>query len=196
MLKKSDLKLVNSDSEILRKVPDSFDFNGDIEAEMLSNMMIDRMRELGGVGLSANQVGLDIKMFVMGLEENTYAIFNPEIISVSEESVSLDEGCLSFPGMYVKVSRPVSVKVKFQNKKGEVREESLSGLTARIFLHEYDHMMGITFKEKVSKIKWDLAYNRMVKRTKKMIRRGVQKKLVEIANQIKEQNVDDSSRVS
>lgn len=195
MIKKSDLKLVKQDSEILLNPPKRFDFEGEIDAEMLSNMMIDRMRELGGVGLSANQVGVDTKMFVMGVGENTYSIFNPEIVSTSKEEISLDEGCLSFPGIYIKVTRPVSVNVRFQNVKGERREETLTGLTARIFLHEYDHMMGFTFKERVSKLKWDLAYNRMVKRTKKIIRKGVQKQLINIANQIKEKNVSDTTRV-
>lgn len=196
MIKKSDLKLVKQDSSVLNTPPALFDFNGDIDADMLSNIMIDRMKELGGIGLSANQVGLNIKMFVMGHDDITYAIFNPEIISISKEEVSIDEGCLSFPGIYLKVSRPASVIVKFQNKKGEVREETLSGLTARIFLHEYDHMLGLTFKDRVSKLKWDLAYNRMIKRTKKIIRKGVQKQLVDIAKQVKEQNDDDSARIS
>lgn len=196
MIKKSELHLVKQDSTFLHTPPAPFIFNGEIDAEMLSNIMLDRMKELGGVGLSANQVGVNVKMFVMGHGDTTYAIFNPEIISVSKEEVSLDEGCLSFPGVYVKVMRPVSAVVRFQNIKGEWREETLTGLTARIFLHEYDHMEGKTFKDRVSKLKWDLAYNRMIKRTKKIIRRGVQKQLVNIANQIKDQNGNDSSRVS
>jgi peptide deformylase len=195
MIKKSDLKLVKTDSEVLINPPKRFDFEGDIVPQMLSNMMIDRMKELGGIGLSANQVGLDIRMFVMGHGETLYTIFNPEIITTSNDLVSLDEGCLSFPGVYLKISRPSSVYVRFQNVKGERREETLSGLTARIFLHEYDHMIGVTFKERVSKLKWNLAYNRMIKRTKKIIRMGVQKQLVNIANQVKEQNDNDSARV-
>jgi peptide deformylase len=131
-------------------------------------------------------------MFVMGAGESQYSIFNPEIISMSQEHVIMDEGCLSFPGIYIKVSRPSSIGVRFQNKKGEVREETLTGLTARIFLHEYDHMEGITLKQKVSKIKWDLAFNRFTKRTNKIIRKGVQSQLVNIANKIKEENVSNT----
>lgn len=193
MIKKSELHLVN---DILHTAPDPFLFDKNLDGEMLANIMIDRMRELGGVGLSANQVGLNIKMFVMGAGNNNYAIFNPKIVSVSEEELSMDEGCLSFPGIYMKVTRPKSVAVKYQNAKGDWVEEEFHGLTARIFLHEYDHMLGKTFKDRVSKLKWDLAYNRMIKRTKKIIRKGVQQQLVNIANQIKDKNVDDSSRVS
>lgn len=188
MIKKSDLKLVKQDSNLLLTPPAPFDFNGDIDAEMFSNMMLDRMEELGGVGLSANQVGVNARMFVMGKGEIKFTIFNPEIVEVNSELISEDEGCLSFPGVYLKVSRPKGVIAKYQNAKGEVKVEEFTGLTARIFLHEYDHMEGRTFKDKVSKLKWDLAYNRMVKRTKKIIRKGVQKQLVNIANQIREQN--------
>jgi peptide deformylase len=192
MIKKSDLKLVKQDDNILYSSPKPFDFNGEDDAEMLSNLMLARLEELGGLGLSANQVGLNYRMFVMGAGESQLSIFNPEIISMSQDHIVMDEGCLSFPGIYIKVNRPSSIEVRFQNKKGEVREETLKGLTARIFLHEYDHMEGITFKQKVSKLKWDLAFNRFTKRTKKIIRKGVQSQLVNIANKIKEENVSNT----
>jgi peptide deformylase len=192
MIRKSELKLVKPDTTVLLTPPKVFDFNGEDSPEMLSNLMLERLAELGGLGLSANQVGLNYRMFVMGAGESQYSIFNPEIISMSQEHVIMDEGCLSFPGIYIKVSRPSSIGVRFQNKKGEVREETLTGLTARIFLHEYDHMEGITLKQKVSKIKWDLAFNRFTKRTNKIIRKGVQSQLVNIANKIKEENVSNT----
>lgn len=188
IIRKSEIKLVKADSEILNTRPAPFIFNGEIDAQMLSNLMIDKMKELGGVGLSANQVGLNINMFVMGAGETTYAIFNPVIESVSKEELSMDEGCLSFPGIYMKVSRPKSVVVTYQNASGESVREEFHGLSARIFLHEYDHMEGKTFKDKVSKMKWDLAYNRMIKRTKKIIRKGVQKQLLNIAKQMETEN--------
>lgn len=196
MIKKSDLKLEPQDSTLLNSAPAPFVFNGEIDPEMFGNVLADRMLELRGVGLSANQVGINVRVFTIGTKEYTKVFFNPIIEAVSKEQVSLDEGCLSFPGVYLKVMRPKSVKVKFQNAKGEWEEDEFHGLTARVFLHEYDHMEGKTFKDRVSKFKWDLAYNRMIKRTKKIIRKGVQKQLMNIANQIKEQNVDDSTRVS
>lgn len=196
MIKKTDLKLVPHNDPVLYKEPDLFDFNGSQNAEMFANIMLDRMTELGGIGLSANQVGVNYKMFVMGINDVQLAVFNPVINSCSEEVVSLDEGCLSFPGVYVKVSRPVSINVTYQNYKGETVNQELSGLTARVFLHEYDHMIGKTFKDRVSKLKWDLANKRVVKRTKKIIKKYTQKQLVSIANQVKDQYGDDSSRVS
>lgn len=196
MIKKSDLKLVPQDSAYLHTAPAPFIFNGEIDAEMFSRLLTDRMLELGGVGLSANQVGVNCRVFVMGTKEFQTVLFNPTIKVTSAEEVSLDEGCLSFPGIYMKVSRPKSVMVRYQNSKGEYIDDEYHGLTARVFLHEYDHMEGKTFKGKVSKMKWDLAYNRMVKRTKKIIRKGVQSQLLNIQKQIKEQNVDNSTRVS
>lgn len=185
MIKKSELKLIPSTDSVLHTAPKEFDFNGDIDAAMFSNIMHDRMKELGGVGLSANQVGLNLRMFVLGAGDVKMSVFNPEIIETSEEQVSLDEGCLSFPGIYMKVQRPVTCKVKFKNVNNETVEQELSGLTARIFLHEYDHMLGMTFKERVSQLKWDIASKRKIKKTKKIIKKHVQKQLVKIKEEIK-----------
>lgn len=185
MIRKSNLKLVPTTDSVLNSVPQEFNFSGDIDPDMLSNVMHDRMKELGGVGLSANQVGLNLRMFVLGAGDVKMSVFNPEIIDTSDEHVSLDEGCLSFPGIYVKVSRPVSCKVRFKNTKNETIEQELSGLTARIFLHEYDHMLGVTFKSKVSQMKWDMASKRKQKRTAKIIKSHVQKRLLQIKEEIK-----------
>ena len=182
MIKKSDLKLVSVDK--LNTAPEPFNFNGEIDAELFSNILIDRMLELKGIGLSANQVGVNKKVFVMGNEDLQTAIFNPEIIEVSSETSTLDEGCLSFPGVYVKVNRPEKIKARFQNVKGELVEQEFQGLTARIFQHEYDHMLGKTMQDRVSKLKWDLASKRVVKRTKKIIRKHVQQQLANIQKQI------------
>lgn len=188
IVRKSDLKLVKTDDLVLNTAPEPFDFEKDgDDAELLANVLVERMKELGGVGLSANQVGLNTRVFVMGVEDWTIACFNPEIVETIDAS-TMDEGCLSFPGVYLKVTRPREVVVTFQNVKGERVSQRLTGLTARIFLHEYDHMEGKTFKNRVSKIKWDLAYNRMIKRTKKIIRRGVQQQLVNIAKEMEGQN--------
>lgn len=178
MLKKTDLNLVRYEDPILLTPPQPFEFNGEIDPEMFSNMLLERMRELGGIGLSANQVGVNKAVFAMGIGDVSMVVFNPKIISYSEEEVSLDEGCLSYPGVYVKVKRPISIDVEYQNAKGEFEHKKLSGLSARVFLHEYDHMEGVTMKDRVSKLKWDLAFNRMIKRTKKIIRANVQKRLI------------------
>lgn len=184
MIKKSDLNLVPTASSVLLTPPVKFDFSGDIDSELLTNLMLQRMKELGGIGLSANQVGLNIRMFVMGVGDVTYSIFNPEIIKQSTNEISLDEGCLSFPGIFVKVKRPDEVTVRYQTPKGEYKEETFHGLTCRVFLHEFDHMEGITFNKRVSQIKWNLASNRLQKRIKKVVKKHVRKKLVDIKNEL------------
>lgn len=184
MIRKSQLNLVSSSDSVLHTPPQAFDFNGDIDADMLANMMHDRMQELGGIGLSANQVGLNIKMFVMGFEDIKMAIFNPEILEQEGETVQ-DEGCLSFPGIFVKVKRPETIKVKFYNVKGEERQEYITGMTARIFLHEFDHMLGKTMKERVSKLKWDLANKKYKHKKEKLVKKYTQKTLLDIQEQMK-----------
>lgn len=184
MLKKSELNLVKYDAPILHTPPKPFEFNGEMDPEMLANMLLDRMKELGGVGLSANQVGLNLSVFAMGIGDVNLVVFNPKITGYSKEEVSLTEGCLSYPGVYVMVKRPISIDVEYQNAKGEKETKKFSGLSSRVFQHEYDHMLGLTMKEKVSKLKWDLAFNRMIKRTKKIIKANVQKQLLNIARQM------------
>lgn len=185
MIRKSQLNLVPLSDPVLYKPLQEFDFNGDIDADMLANIMYDRMQELGGIGLSANQVGLNIKMFVMGIEGVKMAIFNPEILYQEGETVQ-DEGCLSFPGIFVKVKRSETIKVKFFNVKGEERQEYITGMTARIFLHEFDHMLGKTMKERVSKLKWDLATKKYKHKKEKLVKKYTQKTLIDINEQIKE----------
>lgn len=175
MIRKSSLKLVFPDAVVLHKPPEEFNFDGDVDPVMFSNVMHERMIELGGIGLSANQVGLNYRMFVLGAGDVKMTVFNPELLEVSKELVSLDEGCLTYPGLYLKVSRPVSCKVRYKNVKNETVEQELSGLTARIFLHEYDHMIGCTFKGRVSPMKWDLANKKRNNRIKKTARNQMQK---------------------
>lgn len=168
IIRKSNLNLVLTSEPILHTSPDPFDFNSDIDPVMLSNVLLEKMKDLGGIGLSANQVGLNMRLFVLGAGDVQMSVFNPEVLETSQEEISLDEGCLSYPGIYMKVTRPQTCKVRYQNNKGEIVVQDLTGLTARIFLHEYDHMLGITFKSKVSTLKWDMATKRKNNRNKKI----------------------------
>lgn len=163
IVKKTDLKLVPEDHPALHKPPQPYDFDKDgPTAQLFANVMFEKMKEFKGVGLSANQVGLDVAFFVIGVDDIRIDIFNPKIISTQGESAYI-EGCLSFPGVTVRVHRPEEIDVEYQNVKGEIIKRKLGGLTARIFQHEYDHMQGLTLKKKVSTLKWALA----VKKTKK-----------------------------
>ena len=136
----------------------------------LSDMMFDAMKKYGGIGLSANQVGLPFNMFVMGGHlqiENGLKMtcFNPMIITSSEEQVMMQEGCLTFPFVFLHIKRPRKVVVKYEDENGDLKEGHLDGMMSRVFQHEYDHMLGRTFTEHVSKFKLDRAY----KKAEKMI---------------------------
>jgi peptide deformylase len=134
----------------------------------LSEAMFTAMKKYGGIGLSANQIGLPFNVFVMGdhlqLENGLkMTCFNPMIISSSKEEVVMQEGCLTFPFVFLNITRPRKVVVKYEDENGELQEGHLDGMMSRIFQHEYDHMLGRTFVEKASKLKLDRAYKKAEK---------------------------------
>ena len=133
------------------------------------------MNKYGGIGLSANQVGLPYNVFVLGGHpqiENGLKMtcFNPMIISASEEVVAMKEGCLTFPFVWLTISRPRKVVVKYTDVKGDLQEGHLDGMISRIFQHEYDHMLGRTFTKYASKMKLDMAYKKAEKEMNKVKR--------------------------
>jgi peptide deformylase len=115
-----------------------------------------------GMGLAANQLGITKRFFAIGHEsfdvfKKPVIIYNPVLVNADEEQELGQEGCLSFPGIWVQISRPKTVTVKYQNNKGEFLLSKLKGIEARCFQHELDHLDGITFNKRVSKLKWDIA---------------------------------------
>jgi peptide deformylase len=134
----------------------------------LTDKMYELMKKYGGIGLSANQVGLPFNMFVMGDHPNLengmkLTCFNPMIISKSDETVVMEEGCLTFPFLFLKITRPRKVVVKYTDENNELKEGQLDGMISRIFQHEYEHMLGRTFTEHASKLKLDRAYKKAEK---------------------------------
>jgi len=145
--------------------------------ELVSDMF-DTMFKYGGVGLSANQVGLPFNMFVFGGHpqlENGLKIscFNPTIVSSSEETVLMKEGCLTFPFLFLSISRPKKIIAKFEDEHGVLKQAHLDGMMSRIFQHEYDHMLGRLFTERASKMKLDLAIEKAKKNLKKKTKRSI-----------------------
>lgn len=162
------LTLVHHTDKILaEKMPD-FDFNNPAEdPKELEKSMLETMYKSDGIGLSANQVGKRYRMFVMGhstLAENGRAFFNPVILANTDQIVDGMEGCLSYPEIYVKVKRPSAIKARWQNSSGEWEEGEFKGIECKCFLHEFDHLEGITFKDRVSTLKWALAVKKSKKR--------------------------------
>ena len=151
-------KLLESDNPILKVKLE--DCNPELNRQEIKDNLIETMQHYEGIGLSANQIGVMERVFVMYNHVETkqiIACFNPKIIKEGEEKVLIDEGCLSFPGLWVKVNRPETIEVEYEDENGEKVQRELYGLQSRIFQHEYDHMEGSNFTEKVSKLKLDMA---------------------------------------
>jgi len=143
----------------------------EIDRIKIKEDLIDSMKTFKGIGLSANQIGFMERVFVMYSnvkEREIIACFNPKIITVSDKKVLMDEGCLSYPGLWLKISRPDGIEVSYEDENGELHEKAMFGLECRVFQHEYDHMEGTDFTEKVSSLKMKMAQKRLKKVKKRM----------------------------
>ena len=160
----------------------------------LSKKMYNSMVKYGGIGLSANQVGLPFRMFVMGghpqIEDGKVRnCFNPLINDVSPETVLMKEGCLSYPFLFLSIKRPKWVNVKYTDENGETIDEYLHGMSARIFQHENEHMNGYVFTDLVSKMKLERGKKAQSKLIKQTIRAQQQRLRHEVAT--KDENISE-----
>ena len=151
----------------------------------VSKSMFMCMKKYGGIGLTCNQAGLPFRMFVMGnhlsLENGQkFSCWNPKIKSTSKEEILMSEGCLTFPYLFLNISRPRKVEVEFEDDDGKKIEREFDGMFSRIFQHEFDHTLGLTFVEKVSKLKFDMAK----KKAEKMYKRDLQRAKLQEARQL------------
>ena len=135
--------------------------------------LIEAMWSNSGLGISANQLGYNYRVFAMRGEtkEESIVCFNPEIKDFSPEMNTMEEGCLSLPDVYGRVVRPAHVAISYQNKDAKEEGQLASGLTARVFQHELDHLDGILFIDRVGKLTKELALNK-AKKIQKMRVRG------------------------
>ena len=142
-------ELIEEASKVLRTPPQKFDFETRTDAEEIEKALSDAMANFGGIGLSANQVGLDARVFVMkSQDQGVVAFFNPEITKLSHETDLMKEGCLSFPDMYLMIKRAKMIELKYQNALGEDKVVTLEGLASRCVQHEVDHLNGIIFLQR------------------------------------------------
>jgi peptide deformylase len=162
------MNLVKSTDPILQKELADVDLkNPGFDPKELKEQMTELMVSKRGLGLSACQVGLDHKLFIIGEnKENCMMFINPEVISVSEETELDVEGCLSYPDMFIRLARPKQVEAKWYDEELKEQSGSFEGYTARCFLHEFDHLYGVVYKDKVSRLKWDRARTKKDKITK------------------------------
>jgi peptide deformylase len=149
------IDLLPEDHAVLHQEPLTWIFDPpQADPKLMYDIMLENMVYHRGLGLSANQIGMPVKVFAMRIDESDNAIvcFNPEILEESEEMVTMEEGCLSFPLLYLKKRRPEKLTIKYQNVDGDFIETKFEGLAARVFHHEMDHMEGKTFLDGVSQI--------------------------------------------
>ena len=132
------------------------------DKEKFENDMIKLMLDEKGMGLAANQIGVTKRFFAIGHDsfdtfEKPVIIWNPQIIMQSKEKVIDVEGCLSFKDIFVKVERPETIEVQYETTKGQTKYARLEGMESKCFQHEHDHLEGITFNQRVSKLRWQMA---------------------------------------
>ena len=128
----------------------------DDNLKVLVSDMIDTVKDAQGLGLAAVQIGVPVRVFLVDLSavditEKLRVFVNPEIVEIENEA-EYEEGCLSFPGIYQKITRPDKVKVKAFDVEGNEFELNVTGLAARAILHEYDHLEGKLFIDHMSSI--------------------------------------------
>ena len=132
------------------------------DKEKFESDMVKLMLDERGMGLAANQIGITKRFFAIGHNSfDTFQkhaiIWNPQVINSSEEKVIDIEGCLSFKNVFVKVERPKVIEVQYETTQGKTRFAKLDGMESKCFQHELDHLDGITFNKRVSKLRWQMA---------------------------------------
>ena len=153
------MELVKKDNPILSTQCESFDFtNPPFDPIEFAHEMMKFMYEHNGLGLAANQVGVPYRIFAMRGAPENFVCFNPKMVGTSLDSIVLEEGCLTYPGLLVKVKRPSMIRVRFNTPNGEIETRQFIGMSARVFQHEYDHLQGknIYFESETPRKWWEL----------------------------------------
>jgi peptide deformylase len=160
--------LVPEDDPILLQNLPEFNFgNPPVNPNSFASSLVETCKHNKGIGLSANQCGFPYRVFVMGSGDNYVAFFNARITKVSESEIHMTEGCLSFPLLGLKITRPEEIEVEYQDYLGELHQAKFTGISARCFLHELDHMNGVVY----TSVAKPLALKFGEERRKKIIRR-------------------------
>jgi peptide deformylase len=159
--------LVPENHPILKEALPEFDFNNPpVNPGEFASSLVETCKHYKGYGLSANQCGFRHRVFVCGAEDNYVAFFNPKIVS-SEGEAHMVEGCLSFPLLGFNITRPASIVVEYQDYRGNVQTTPLTGISARVFQHELDHLNGIVYTQRVK----PLALQQGMKKRNKILKK-------------------------
>lgn len=166
--------LVDENHTALRTVLPDFDFNNaPVDTNEFASSLVETCKKHNALGLSANQCGFEHRVFVMGAGEHYVAFFNPRVTSYAGDTLEMEEGCLSFMDLFLRVKRPSEVYVEYEDYTGATKTAHYTGLTARVFQHELDHMNGIVYHSHVKPLALQMANK---KRSKVMALRDKMKK--------------------
>jgi peptide deformylase len=158
------MKLVVDPDPILKQKAENWDFVNQVNAAVIEREMLETMNSFNGIGLAGNQVGLLRRVFVMKLQNGReIGCFNPWIMYGDNDQDESDEGCLSFPNLWLKVNRNKKITAAYLDNTGKDCIIELEGLDARCFQHELDHLNGLTFTEYVSDLKLKMAQKKQRK---------------------------------
>lgn len=160
-----EIKLLKEDDQLLRQAVEPYDFIKDGDPTELVKSMTKVMFENNGIGLAAPQVGVMKRLFIMGNSDKLFVCINPTLISGGETYRDL-EGCLSFPNLWLHVSRYKQIQAHYQDIQGNVVESTLEGLVARVYQHELDHLDGVCFDTRVGPVTLDLAKRKRKRKSK------------------------------
>jgi peptide deformylase len=151
------MKLIDSDDPILKQKSIQWDFIQHVNAAVIEREMLELMKSSRGIGLAANQIGLDRRVFVMKLRDGReMGFFNPTILNAQGDQ-SGEEGCLSFPNLFLTVNRYKKITAMYLDNAGKRCIIELEDIDARCFQHELDHLDGVCFTDGISKLKLDRA---------------------------------------
>jgi len=152
--------LVKDSDPILHNPAEKFDFdNPQVDPVELFENLKETMIANRGVGLAAPQVGIPLSVFVVGHPDdpdNIFPVFNPKIVD-SEGVINEEEGCLSYPGLFIKIKRPAVIRARYTTHLGVTDTIKFGGFTARAFQHEFDHILGKVFTTKATSLQLDRA---------------------------------------
>jgi peptide deformylase len=161
--------LVSENHPALKECLPEFDFkNPPVNPNEFASSLVETCQANHGIGLSANQCGFKHRVFVMGSGQDYVAFFNPKVIKQSKEEVHMVEGCLSFPFLGLRITRPQQIDVEYQDYLGEKKTATFNGISARAFLHELDHMNGIVYTERVKPLALQMGMQKRNKLLKKL----------------------------
>lgn len=150
------MQLVDKNDPVLLNPCKPFDFlMPPFEINDFARELVSFMYEKNGIGLAANQVGVPYRIFSMRAAPENFVCVNPKIVMFSNEKIVLEEGCLTYPNLLVKVKRSQHIRVRFETPNGDVLTKKFTGLSARIFQHEMDHLDGMIFYNRANKFHKD-----------------------------------------